>query len=245
MSELFLAFMACILTIAAPCILPMLPILLGSSIGQTSRARPAFIALGFVLMFSACALAFGLFSESLGLSAQGLRDAATVMLLLFGVLMIWKRPFDWLMQRLNGAVNLAHRIGNRARPGNMGALVLGMTLGVVWTPCAGPILGTILTLIASQRDLGRASTLLLTYSAGAGIPMLLIAYGGQHLSTRVRALMPYAQRFQQLFGVLIVITALAIYFQYDALITLWLSSLFMETSICGLLSCIFAHERAH
>jgi cytochrome c-type biogenesis protein len=79
--------------------------------------------------------------------------------------------------------------------------------------------------VATEHDLGRAATLLLTYSAGAGVPMLLIAYGGQHLSTKVRALIPYAQRMQQLFGILIIMTAAAMYYQYDALITLWLSDL--------------------
>lgn len=231
MSDLLLALMAGILTVAAPCILPMLPILLGTSIGQTSRARPAFIALGFTLVFSASALIFGLFSDALGLSAQGLRDAATGLLFLFGALMVWKRPFDWLMGRLNGAVNFAHSIGNRARPGNLGGLLLGMTLGAVWTPCAGPVLGAILTLIATERDLGRAATLLLTYSAGAGIPMLLIAYGGQYMSTKVRTLIPYALRLQQMFGVLILMVAAAMYFQYDTLITLWLTDLVSAPSI--------------
>jgi cytochrome c-type biogenesis protein len=225
MSTFLLALLAGILTIAAPCILPMLPIILGTSIGQTSRARPAFIALGFTVTFSACALIFGLFSESLGLSQQALRDTATGLLFLFGILMVWKRPFDWLMLHMSGVINLAHDAGNRTRPGNFGGFVLGMTLGVVWTPCAGPVLGAILTLVATERDLGRAAALLLTYSAGAGIPMLVIAYGGQHLSTKVRALVPYAQRLQKFFGVLIVLTAIAMYFQYDAQITLWLSNL--------------------
>lgn len=226
MINLVLAFMAGMLTIAAPCILPMLPIILGTSIGQTSRARPACIALGFTLTFSACALVFGLFSESLGLSQQSLRDVAVLMLFLCGTLMIWKRPFDWLMQRLGGVINVAHGVGSRARAGNLGGLLLGMTLGAVWTPCAGPVLGAVLTLVATERELARATTTLLAYSAGAGIPMLLIAYGGQHLSTRVRALVPYAQRMQQLFGGLIILTAAAMFFQYDVSITLWLTDLF-------------------
>lgn len=226
MIDVLLAFTAGILTIAAPCILPMLPIILGTSIGQTSGARPALIALGFTMTFSAFALAFGLFSESLGLSQQSLRDAAVAMLLVFGVLMIWKKPFDLLMQKLSGAVNAAHDVGSRAKLSNMGGLMLGMTLGAVWTPCAGPVLGAILTLVAAQQDIGRASTLLLTYSAGAGIPMLLIAYGGQHLSSKVRRIIPYAQRMQQVFGIFIILTAAAMYFQYDTLIVLWLSDIF-------------------
>src|SRR3954463_14511875 len=96
MAALFLAFAAGVLTIAAPCILPMLPILLGASVGQTSRLRPLFITLGFVLAFSAAALAFGAFAESLAESAEALRDAAILLLLMFGLLMIFPHPVHWL-----------------------------------------------------------------------------------------------------------------------------------------------------
>ncbi len=222
MIEILLALLAGLLTIAAPCILPMLPILLGASIDQTSRARPLFIALGFVLTFSAFALLFGLFSETLGLSQDTLRDVAIVLLLSFGALMTWKRPFDLLAIRLSGLVNRANEIGDRAGPGNIGGFVLGMTLGAVWTPCAGPMLGSILTLVATAQDVGRASVLLVSYAIGAGIPMLAIAYGGQYMSTRVRKIARYSHRMQQVFGVVIMLTAIAMYFQYDTLITIWL-----------------------
>ncbi len=224
MTAVLLALMAGVLTIAAPCILPMLPILLGTAIGQTGRARPACITLGFVLAFSASALVFGLFSETLGLSQQALRNGATVLLLLFGLLMLWKRPFELLAMGLSGAINRAHTIGLRARGDNLGGLLLGMTLGVVWTPCAGPVLGTILTLVATSHDLGRAAFMLLSYAIGAGIPMLAIAYGGQHMTTRVRRIARHAARMQQLFGVLIILTAIAMHCQYDTLVTSWLTS---------------------
>ena len=67
----------------------------------------------------------------------------------------------------------------------------GSALGVLWTPCAGPVLGSILTLIATSENLGRAALLLVTYAAGAGIPILLIVYGGQYATTQVRKLAPY------------------------------------------------------
>lgn len=226
MIEIILAVLAGVFTIAAPCILPMLPILLGTSIGQTSRARPAFIALGFVITFSACSLVFGLFADALDLSQQTLRDAAITLLLMFGILLIWKRPFDLLMIRLSGFLNHASEINSRAESSNLGGLILGITLGAVWTPCAGPILGSILTLIATSRDLGRATILLLSYAIGAGIPMLMIAYGGQQVSVRVSSIARYANRMQKIFGILIILTAIAMYYQYDILITAWLTAFY-------------------
>jgi cytochrome c biogenesis protein CcdA len=139
--------------------------------------------------------------------------------------MLWKQPFECLARRLNGVVNRANDMGNRAELGNMGGLVLGMTMGAVWTPCAGPVLGSILTLVAMAHDLGRATTLLLCYSVGAGIPMLAIAYGGQHMTTRVRRVARHAARMQLVFGELIILTAIAMYFQYKTMVTSWLSTL--------------------
>ena len=226
MTQVFLALLAGVLTIAAPCILPMLPILLGTSMGQTSRSRPAFIALGFVLAFSGFALLFGLFATVLGLAQDTLRNAAIVLLLVFGVLMLWERPFALLAVRLGGVANAASEVGRRAGSDNAGGLLLGMTMGAVWTPCAGPVLGSILTLVATANDLGRAALLLLSYAIGAGIPMLVIAYGGQAVSTRVRGIARYSVLMQQVFGAIVVLTAVAMFFQYDTLLTVWLSDFY-------------------
>ncbi len=229
MIDIVLALLAGVLTIAAPCILPMLPILLGTSVGQTSRARPAMIALGFTLSFSMLALIFGLFANALGLDQDTLRNIAILLLICFGVLMLWPQPFQILTTYLSDILNRISAIGNRAdgrHPGALGGFVLGMTVGAIWTPCAGPVLGSILTLIATEQDVGRAALLLVCYSVGAGIPMLLIAYGGQYMTTRVRAVARYSHRMQQVFGILIVLTAVAMFYQYDAVITVWLSNFY-------------------
>ena len=225
MVDLPLAFSAGLLTIAAPCILPMLPILLGASVQEGSRLRPFCIALGFVAAFSGLAFLFGTFSTALGLSPETLRDGAILMLVIFGALMVWPRPFQLLATRLSGLLNRIDDIGRRAGPGNLGGLVLGASMGAVWTPCAGPALGSILALVAAAQDPGRSALLLLCYAAGAGVPMLAIAYGGQYASARVRWFARHSYKVQRTFGVLIVLTAAAMYFQYDTLVTVWLSTL--------------------
>lgn len=223
MIDIAFALLAGLLTIAAPCILPMLPILLGASIGQTSRARPIFIALGFVVTFSAFALMFTLFSDALGLSQTVLRNAAIVLLLTFGILMIWKRPLELITLWLSAPLNRVNQLGDKAGSGNAGGFILGMTLGAVWTPCAGPILGTIMTLVATAHELRRAIALLICYAIGAGIPMLLIAYGGQTMSGRIRLISRYLARVQQAFGAVVILIAVAMLTQYDTLITVWVS----------------------
>ncbi|MBT7483305.1 cytochrome c biogenesis protein CcdA, partial [Candidatus Peregrinibacteria bacterium] len=112
----------------------------------------------------------------------------------------------------------AQKLGQKTGNGNWGGLFLGLILGIVWAPCAGPVLGSILTLVITQTDLSRAGILLFAYSIGAGIPMLLIAYGGQIMTTKVRKIAQYSVTIQKVFGVVIIFIAISMYFGYDLII---------------------------
>ena len=117
------------------------------------------------------------------------------------------------------------------RQGAVGGFVLGTTLGLVWTPCAGPVLGSILTVVATSRDTAWASVLLVVYAVGAAIPMLAIAYGGQAITTRVRGIARFSPRLQQGFGVIVIAFAVLSYFQYDTLIVAWLTAFYPQGQI--------------
>ena len=226
MLNLVLALLAGVVTIAAPCTLPMLPILLGASVGQTSKARPVTIAAGFVLSFSLVALTLSAITRVFDFDPNVLRSAAAILLIGFGLLMLWPAPFEWLSSRLGGFT-----AGGAPRQGLLGGFVLGTTLGLVWTPCAGPVLGSILTVIATSKDTAWAGTLLVVYAIGAAIPMLAIAYGGQTFTARVRSLARIAPRLQQGFGIVVIGFAVASYFQYDTLIVAWLTHFYPNGQI--------------
>jgi cytochrome c biogenesis protein CcdA len=229
MLDLVLALLAGVVTVAAPCTLPMLPILLGASMGQTGRVRPAMIALGFVLSFSATALLLSAVTRIFDFDPNVLRSGAAILLFGFGLLMVWPAPFEWLSIRIGGS-----SAGNTtSHPGNIGGFVLGTTLGLVWTPCAGPVLGSILTIVATSKDTAWASVLLFVYAVGAAIPMLAVAYGGQTVSTRVRGVARISPRLQQGFGIVVIAFAILSYFQYDTLIVAWLTT-FYPTGQIGL-----------
>lgn len=213
MIEILFALLAGILTIAAPCILPMLPILLGSSVGQNSKQRPLLIVSGFVVSFAGAALFLSFLVQQLGVSPDSIRNVAVFVLGIFAIFMIWPTPFELLTVKMSGLINKANQAGSGQ--GNMSGLILGLVLGIIWTPCAGPILGAILTLIATQTDSGKAALLLIAYAVGAGIPMLIITYGSQVITTKVRWLAQYSRRLQQIFGVLVLLLAIAMFFQYD------------------------------
>jgi cytochrome c-type biogenesis protein len=224
MLTIVFALLAGVLTVAAPCTLPVLPILLGASVGQTGGLRPVFITLGFVLSFAAAVLVFSAITQIIGIDQNTLRTLAIALLIVFGLLMLWPRPLEWLSARINGLARA--RTPRRPLSGNAGGFLLGTTLGLVWTPCAGPVLGSILTVVAATPDFGRGAFLLTVYAIGAAVPMLAIAYGGQFVTTRVRALARVSHRLQRGFGIVIIASAAAMYFQYDALVTAWLADFY-------------------
>jgi cytochrome c biogenesis protein CcdA len=195
MLTLVLALLAGVVTVAAPCTLPILPILLGASVGQAGKVRPAMIALGFVMSFSMVALLLGAITRVFDFDPNTLRNAGTVLLLGFGLLMIWPTPFEWVTSRIGGFTG-----GNAASSQ-----------------------GSILTVVATSQNTAWASLLLVVYAIGAGLPMLAIAYGGQAVTTRIRRVARIAPKLQQGFGVVVIAFAVATYFQYDTLIVAWLT----------------------
>ena len=244
MTEIVLAVLAGTLTVAAPCILPMLPILLGASIGHTSRSRPLAIVLGFVTTFAATALVLGTLVDAAGVSALVLRHVAIALLAIFGVLMIWPAPLAFVTARLGGVFQRANAVGDAVGSGNLGGFVLGTTIGVLWTPCAGPMLGSILTLVATAESLGHAGTLLVAYAIGAALPMLAIAYGGRGATLRARRLAPYMHRVQQAFGVVVIATAIAMHQQWDTLLSARLAGLFADAEASTRASVLADHGPA-
>jgi len=227
MLNLVLALLAGVVTVAAPCTLPVLPILLGASVGRTGKARPAMIALGFVMSFSMAALLLSAVTRIFDFDPNSLRTGAAILLLGFGLLMIWPAPFEWLSSRTGGFASG----GAASSQGVIGGFVLGTTLGLVWTPCAGPVLGSILTVVATSRDTAWASLLLVVYAVGAALPMLLIAHGGQAVTSRVRGMSRIAPKLQQGFGIVVIAFAVASYFQYDTLIVAWLTGFYPNGQI--------------
>jgi len=214
-----LAFLAGLLTIASPCVLPMLPILLGSGVNQRNRRRPLFIVAGFILSFASFAMLLGVVSAKIEVAQEVLRNTAIALLALSGLFRLWPAPYEWLIARLPGRG--ASSTPREDDGSNGGAFLLGISLGAVWTPCAGPVLASILVLVVKAQDPAWSALLLTLYAIGAAVPMLGIIYGGQYATQRVRSVARHAERLQQVFGVLVVATAIAIYLQYDTLAYSW------------------------
>jgi cytochrome c biogenesis protein CcdA/thiol-disulfide isomerase/thioredoxin len=222
---LALALAAGLVTVASPCILPMLPVLLGASWGRRDARRPLFVVTGFVASFAATALAFGASTRVLGVSHDAVRGLAIAALCVFGLLSLFPRTFETLSPALSRIGDTAARLPAARRDTPVGALALGASLGALWTPCAGPALASILVLLGTAQDAGRAAPLLAAYALGAGLPMLAIAYGGRAASRRLDVLARHAGAVRRAFGLLVLATALAMLRGYDASAAAWLSDL--------------------
>jgi cytochrome c biogenesis protein CcdA/thiol-disulfide isomerase/thioredoxin len=192
------------ITAISPCVLPVLPIIFaGGATG--SRRRPFAIVTGLILSFTAFTL-FGVWLlKKLGLPEDLLRNVAIALLFLVAATLLFpkveeivQRPFLRLTRRPSGDLG--------------GGLLLGASLGLVFVPCAGPVLAAI-TVVGATQDVGwRAVVLTLAYATGAAIPMLLIAFGGR---AGMNALRPHAHRIRQALGVVVALTALAIALNVD------------------------------
>ncbi|HEX7492132.1 MAG TPA: cytochrome c biogenesis protein DipZ [Candidatus Limnocylindrales bacterium] len=204
------SFVAGLVTAVSPCVLPILPIVLATG-ADGDRRRPFLVIAGLIASFSFFTLASVAIVEGLHLPSSILRDAAIVIIAVFGLTLLVPAVtarFDRLTARLPAVgVRLAGTGTTAASRGSIvGGLITGVGLGLVWTPCAGPILGAITSLAVTAP--GRASTIILviSYSIGAGLPLLAIALGGREALARLklRSASAWASRA---FGALVLVTA--------------------------------------
>jgi cytochrome c-type biogenesis protein len=223
-----LALLGGMLTTLSPCVLPILPIIVGRSL-QSHRYAPVILVAGLVSGFAVAGSLLGVTASWLPSLANGIRISAIVLLLGLGLLAIFPK---WRDQFFHGLFQVLHlnRIQTRSPIGLVGEFWLGSQLGLLWTPCAGPVLGSILILAAVDHQVIGAFWLLVVYGVGAGLPMLAIAYGGRSLSHKLLKIRAHSERLQRIGGVIVVVTAIVILLGWDVKVQLWLAPLFPSAS---------------
>ena len=212
------AFLAGIITILSPCILPILPIVLSGSVGSGKR-KPQGIVTGFVLSFTFFTLFLSALVKATGISADALRGFSIVIILLFGISLLLPQ-FQVLMEKMFSKFSNKFAVtrsasSGQARQGFGGGVWVGLSLGLIWTPCVGPIIASVITLAATSQVNFAAFFITLAYSLGTAIPMLAIMYGGRGLLQKVPWLLPNTEKIQKAFGILMIITAIGIFFNVD------------------------------
>lgn len=192
----------------SPCILPILPLILATS-ASGSRWRPLQIVLGFIISFTAFSLIARQILAATGIQQDQIQFGAFFLLLVFGLVMLIPKLEEKFASLTGGLAGKANNISNGSLSTKAGGgFIIGALIGLVWTPCAGPIMAVaLLQVIQSQTNLDAIATIA-AFSIGAGIPMLIIGYSGQALTKYIRALSRHAVAIRRAMGVVIVIFSL-------------------------------------
>lgn len=211
----FFAFIAGIVTILSPCILPILPVVLSTSVGEgrAAQMRPVGVITGFIGSFTFFTLFLSGIVRTLGIPADSMRLVAVFILIAFGLILMVPRiqvVFEQAISKLSGIVPQP-----KHSSGFFGGFLVGLSLGLIWTPCVGPILASVITLALTGSVNFDAFFITLAYATGTAIPMFAIMVGGRKALNSVPAITNNIATIQKVFGVLTIGVGLAILFNAD------------------------------
>lgn len=213
--DIGLAFLEGLALIVSPCILPVLPLVLAASV-EGGRSRPYGIIIGFVLAFSLFALVSRQIVQALGVDLDIIKNASLVLLALFGLVLLSSKLSDKFSTLTQGAANFGNDLASRGGEGLLSGVLIGALIGLVWTPCAGPILAAVLVQVIRQETQLAGNLIIVSFAIGAGVPMLIIALTGRKVMNKLGFLTRHAEAVRRGFGVLILLSVAYIASGLDA-----------------------------
>lgn len=221
--HLILAYVAGLLTLINPCVLPVLPLVLAAAL-QASRFGPLALAAGLGLAFTLAGALIAVLTAALGVSPEAVQRAGALALTGFGLVLLVPAAGRGFALVTGGLAARADRQAGRvAAQGAWGQFLGGVLLGLVWSPCVGPTLGGALALAAEGRGLGQAGAVMAAFSAGTGTVILCLGYGARSLIRRNRgALQRLAEVAKPVTGAVFALTGLALYFGLEKVAEGWL-----------------------
>lgn len=215
---ILIAFISGLLTVFSPCVLPILPIILASGIDGNTRRIKGVIA-GLVISFTIASLLLATIVRVFGIPADTVRLFAVGLLIIFGISMVF--PAIW--GKIQGWIEMHWKFqpSQNKSSGFGGGFLTGVSLGIVWTPCIGPVVAAVATLTAVSSFSLSAVFIVLAYALGTGLPLYFIAKGGSSLSQKLSFVKNENQKIRQIFGLIILLTALFIASGTDRALQAW------------------------
>lgn len=211
LTHLGVSLLAGSLTTLSPCVFPLLPLVVGGAV-QNNRLAPVAMGLGMAASFALIGIFLGALGPALGIDADSVRHFGAWMLIVFGLVMLVPafnaRFTQWLAPLASRANNASARLDGGSLGG---ALLLGAILGLVWSPCSGPLLASALTLVASEGGALRGGIVLGLFGVGAAIPLVAVAYASRRGFNAMRGwVLSRIDGIKKAFGGLILLAGLAI-----------------------------------
>jgi cytochrome c-type biogenesis protein len=205
------AYAAGVLTILSPCVIPLVPIVLGSA-AQRHRFGPLALAIGLVASFTLAGFLIATVGASVGLDGERVRKISAILLLLVGIALLIPRAQGWLEHIMGPLASWAgERQARLERFGLVGQAGIGVLLGLVWSPCVGPTLGAATVLAAQGKNLGEVAFVMLAFALGIATVLLAMAMATQKLMSRWRVrLMNASTRGRRILGALMLLVGVLI-----------------------------------
>ena len=211
-----LSFIAGILSILSPCVLPLVPILVGTAL-NTHRYGPYALALGLAISFTAVGVFIATIGASIGIDQEVFRNIAAVLLITFGVVLLsstLQAKFASATAGIGGSGN--NLLSKVSTDSLSGQFILGLLLGVVWSPCVGPVLGATITLASQGTNLGHVTLVMALFGFGAGLPLILLGLLSRQAMMRVRSKLFTAGKIgKRILGAILLLVGLLIITRLD------------------------------
>ncbi|WP_127113543.1 cytochrome c biogenesis CcdA family protein [Shimia sediminis] len=223
--ELVFAYIAGLLTLINPCVLPVLPIVLATSL-QASRHGPLVLAAGMSLSFVTLGMAVTTFGYALGLNEQDIARAGAVLMIGFGLILLVPR-FSAAFSTATAGVAASADAGLDTvdRKTLRGQFLGGMLLGAVWSPCVGPTLGGAISLASQGQSLGWAAAIMVFFALGVSTIILALGYGARSALMKRQALMRrIAVAARPVMGIVFVAVGLMLLLNVHHMLEAWLLS---------------------
>ncbi len=174
MGALALALLAGVLSTLSPCVLPLLPIVLGAALTE-HHYGPVALAAGVAISYVAVGLFVATVGFAIGFDQTVFRNVAAVLLIAIGAVLLLPRLQGQLAVAAGPFGNWAHsQAGGLSRRGLTGQFMLGLLLGAVWSPCVGPTLGAASVLAAQGKDIGQVAITMTAFGIGAAAPLIAL-----------------------------------------------------------------------
>ncbi len=219
LTSIALAFVAGLVTILNPCVLPLVPILVGSALGK-ARAGPLALAAGLVTSFTLFGFTVIAFGYSLGIDERLVRMLAGALLAVAGVVLLVPQAQAALSAAAVPLTNAGNQQLARVNAdGVLGQYLVGLLLGLVWAPCVGPTLGVAIAAASQGKDLASAFVIFLTFGLGVATSILAFAYGSRRaLGERGKVLQTLARYAKPIFGLALLAVGLMVLTGFDKVI---------------------------
>ncbi|MGU3360022.1 cytochrome c biogenesis CcdA family protein [Methylobacterium sp. M6A4_1b] len=210
-TTLGLAFLAGLLSVLSPCVLPLLPLVLGAAASE-HRLGPLALASGLALSFVAIGLFVATIGFGLGLDTGLFRTGAAILMILFGLVLMVPAAQTRLAVAAGPLSDWTEaRFGGLSTAGLSGQFGVGLLLGAVWSPCVGPTLGAASLLASQGRDLAAVALTMVLFGFGAGLPLVLLgALSRATLAGWRDRMMGLGKGLKAALGLILAVTGLAI-----------------------------------